>query len=372
MNRIVFRTIVLLVCLALLATSCSMPAQPTATQAEIPTKAPTKTPIPATETLLPPTDTPIPPTATAIPPIATVTATLTRTLGPLPTPIVPLADERYTIEGGGFSFQAPPDYSVETTLYSAKILSPDGMTVNITLSGQPNEEKKSLDDLRKEMTESEDFPVGEDVEIVDMTLSGEDALSLNMTVDIMMEANITMIMATPLDAVQVFSASFMVMDLSSFLGGEPPTEEETKVLQDTFTSILGSILFQEIPQSAHLPAFDLAKCSISEDETFGLSGDNPIILFKYPDSLLLGSDSRIGDYLAMLRGPNGEELKYELTGMSGTIMPGETTEDMKREVSVTYEGLSEPIILYILEVEPKTVDEIQQPQAPAGLTCAKQ
>jgi hypothetical protein len=352
-----FQITVLIVSLALLISSCGAPAQPTATLAPTATILPTNTPIPPTKTAIPPTNTP---TATFTPaPTSTPTAT--------PTPEVPMDGQRYIVEGGGYSFQAPADYTVETTLYTAKIVSPDAMSVVISLSGSPNEKKESLEDMQKQLAEPQEG-MPEDLEIGEpgsTTVGGEEAIKFEMTMTIMVPVTATTVIATPYNGAQKFNAQLTEMDFSELLGGlDLPVDAGSIPPQDIFNAILASVQFQEIPQAAYLSTFDLAQCAVSKDKTYGLSAENPIILYKYPEG------SRISDYFAMITGPKGEDVTYTaLPEAEGQLEAGETQIIWK--VAVSYEGLAQPVTFYIQEVIPTTIEELQQPLAPVGFACKK-
>lgn len=361
------RIAVLLVSLGLIIGGCGAPAQPAATI--MPTEAPTNTALPPTDTPIPPTDTPIPPTNT---PTATFTPEPTETATATPTLLVPLAEERYIVEGGGFSFQAPEGYEVTLTLYSASISDPGSMMSSITLSGSPNESGSTLAELQEEAVQSSAEEEGleglvEIGEIIPAAVGGEEALAFDLTISFMFTMNSKIVVATPRDGTQNFTAAVVEMEMGEFgalLGGESGTPEPgASTPQDAFDAILASVQFQEIPESAFLPALDAAKCVVSKDKTFGLTTENPIILYQYP------GESRVEDYFAMITGPKGQKVEYMMSGAELEIAQGESQQ--AEQWSVSYDGLATPVTFYIYETEPMTIDEYQQAPVPVGFTCAK-
>ena len=88
------------------------------------------------------------------------------------------------------------------------------------------------------------------------------------------------------------------------------------------------------------PFFDVV--DMAEDDTYGLTGENPIKVGE-------NSASNQRRYIASLAGPNGEVLSFNRTGSccayeSENAIFGSALVDV---YEVTYEGLKEPILLYI-------------------------
>jgi hypothetical protein len=347
----------LIILLALLLTGCN-PKTPTASLSSPapPTLTPTQTPQP--------TSTPVPPTQT---PTATFTPVPTATPTQTATPDIPLAGQRYVVEGGGFSFQAPLGYNVTTKLYSAQVVSADSLAV-ISLAGAPNLSGKTLADLKDEMAASQEgMPFQADIgEPVSTTIGGEDALMVDVTITIMAPMTSTVAVATPLNGTQEFEG--VVVDMAGLMGslfGSQGTMTETLATasKDVFNAILTSVKFQEIPKTAYLPALDLKQCAVSKDKAYGFSNDNPVILYRYPN------ENRIMDYFAMLTGPKGQVLDYQLAGTEASTETSTAPQAVK--YTVTYEGLSTPITLYVLETEPNKIEDYKPPLAPKGLICKK-
>jgi hypothetical protein len=102
------------------------------------------------------------------------------------------------------------------------------------------------------------------------------------------------------------------------------------------------------------PSPQLTECIVSTDPTYGYQKDNPIRV----GGGSFGGPSRERAYLDVLAGPEGQAVTYSRLGsleFGGTILD---------EYSLTYEGLSTPLIIYIDEYSFETL------MAPMGLTCA--
>lgn len=305
-----------------------------------------------------PTNTLIPSTNTLTPiNISETTAAQT----PMPSPNVPMAEQRYIVEGGGFSFQVPEGYSVTTKLYSAFIDSPDYM-ITFNLWGAPNEKQKGLVDLKQDTVEPEGYMSGlvESTEIMTTTIGGNEALMIDLTLSMMGTITTTVALATPNDGAQTFSGE--IVGNSAARGDEQirqtaQTGEPAVLTSDIFNAILATIEFQEIPQSANLPTIDLAHCPVSPDETYGLTQENPIVI-PYVDV----DESRVFDYLELITGPEGQSILYE---WANAVSPATNL------FSVTYEGLAVPVIFYIQEIEPMTTADLQLPLVPSGFACKK-
>jgi hypothetical protein len=67
------------------------------------------------------------------------------------------------------------------------------------------------------------------------------------------------------------------------------------------------------------------------------------------------------EYLKGLRGPKGQELRYERRGSIGGLPPAGGLLDM---YAVTYDGLEKPVTLYL------DMYRREEPRAPAGFKLA--
>jgi hypothetical protein len=371
MNHNLIRIFPLFAILTLLMNGCSGPAQPAPTAVPIATATPTSTPLLPTNTPIPPTETPLP-TDTPTP-AATATSTPTATLTP---PVLPpeyaaiLETERYQMPGGGFSFQAPAGYSVETGLYQASLTSPDS-TTEISLWGSPNIDQMTVAELEKTRT-SEQALQQEDqdtsLEMKNTNLGGEPALQLDLGTMGLITS--TTVMAFPLDSENTFTAMVVHLLMGDLFGPAGGQEGEgTFDHHQALAAVLASLQFYAVPQSAQLPDFDLAACAYAEDKTYGLSEANPILLYHYPDY----EPERIDAYLALMAGPNGETVERapnEVGAQAGfKVSFGESGMKPVKPILVTYQGLAEPITLYIQPLLPGLEDEITQPPIPIGFNC---
>jgi hypothetical protein len=315
-----------------------------------------------------PTDVPtLPPTATATPeptdtPVPTDTPTPVPTDTPVPTPTAtPVVNlgERVTIEGGGFSVQLPEGYqTIKQDNYSIIFMNEAFHT--LSFMGAPNVDQTTYEELMKQAAQSS--LGGGDVgglidpsQITQLTVDDQDAFGLKLEV---MGLDLQMVTVLPLEESQVFMG--MNMDMSSFLGSnENLTDEEkaaaTQKLEDIFMTVLGSVEFTQIPESAILPEITLETCAVSTDKDYGFSAEKPVKIGSYPIS-----DTRVVDYFNMLAGPNGEEITYTVnvdkTGVEGQAQT-------VAAFDVTYTGLTEPITIYI------DSGSYEQPLVPVGFTC---
>jgi hypothetical protein len=357
--------IIFSILMVLLAGCGGADTAPTATPAP-PTPLPSSTPLP-TDTPVP-TDTPLPTETPA--PTSTPTTTPTATLAP---PEIPeeyaalLEPRRIELPGGGFSFQAPLDYSVEVGLFEARLISPDTLT-EVHLKGSPNIDNSSISDLG--MRETAGSPSAEEegitIDTRQTTLGSEPAMEIE--IGMLDTISSTLVMATPLEGENVFSATVLHMLLNLFSdpnATEGPPVDHHQIL----AAVLSSMQFFPIPESAGLPAIDPAACSYADDRTFGLSEDNPILLYHYPNY----QEERIDEYLALLAGPNGEAvirtLGAEGAAAGSEFSLGQIAVEPVKQVFVTYAGLASPITLYIQPLAPTTEDDLTQPPIPTGFKC---
>jgi hypothetical protein len=99
-----------------------------------------------------------------------------------------------------------------------------------------------------------------------------------------------------------------------------------------------------------------SRCAISEDPTYGFATTNAI---------KVGGDSALGPsrevkYLNVLRGPNGESVRFRRLGS----LPGADRSTILDLYELTYDGIDKPMRLYVDEYH---FDELK---APMGLICA--
>ena len=368
MNTRSWHTILAAVIVLTLLAGCGSGAAETPTATPIPpTAMPSATPLP-TETPVP-TDTPLP-TETPTP-TNTPTPTLTPTFTP---PVIPteyadlLETERYQVPGGGFSFQAPVGYSVEAGLYEAYLISPDN-TTEITLSGSPNIDDSSIDDF--EMFVSEGSPSqdedGLSIDKKETMLGSEKAIQLEIGMMGMITS--TMIMVHPLGGENTFTGTVMHLPIDNLFA--VPSSDENKTAPDhrlALSAVLASVQFFPIPPSAMLPEIDPTACTYADENTFGLSEGNPIILYHYPDY----QSERIDEYLALLAGPDGVAVQRSTSeeGEAGVELSfSESGPDPVMQVFVTYKGLATPVTLYIQLLSPGLEDDLTQPPIPVGFQC---
>jgi hypothetical protein len=353
MNKFFFRMIVLVICLGLVLMGCDGGGAETIATELPPTVAPSAT--------LPPTNTPVPPTDTPVPPTSTPTNTPEPTA--TATPMVALS-ERIAAEGGGFSLQPPvgDQYIVNSNLYMVMILDMNTF-ITYNFQGTPNMDQDTLESLEKEFAEQNMV----DIELTPTTVAEEEAVTFTFSMEIMVPMTSTVVLATPNDQTQVFMGMLVEMDLGGFgelLGGEAPAADEgAPTPNDVFQAILSSVQFTEIPPEAIIPPLSPAACTVSVDEAYGKTTETPIILFAYPN------ENPSSDYITnILRGPNGEQVTVSNFETVGEAESGDT--EMFIKYTVTYDGLTEPIDLYILVTQPMTVEDIEQPPVPVGFTCA--
>lgn len=128
--------------------------------------------------------------------------------------------------------------------------------------------------------------------------------------------------------------------------------EQAEILWQTEGSpmlqvILDKLLFDEVQKPA--------RCGITEDPSYGTTEENPI---RVGNSNLYDGIAREEAYLDSLVGPQGQALTF-IRLKSILTESGETLDIYQ----VTYEGLTEPLILYL------DMYHYEDPLAPLGLSC---
>jgi len=117
--------------------------------------------------------------------------------------------------------------------------------------------------------------------------------------------------------------------------------------QVLFEAILGEVRFFEVARAS--------ACPISPDPNYGYSPEAPI---RVGNSNLYDGAAREEAYLQSLRGPGGEELRYER--LDAIKLEGLAVLDV---YELDYTGLENPLILYL---DMYTFEPLMLPQ---GLTC---
>ena len=306
--------------------------------------APTPTPFPTSTPTLTSTSTSTP----------TFVPTSTPTLIPTATSVIPLG-EKQIVEWGGFAFRPPVGYSVETKAYNSTIISPD-MSIIILLSGEPNINELSLDDLASEMSGSEEESP---VTLGGMTeINGEKGMTIAMDMGFF---KMDMVLALSRNGKQEFVASSMIMGGSGLSGGSD--SEIGPSPEDIIQEILRTVEFFDIPEEAYLPELDPTTCKVTTDKNYGFSEDNPVVVYSYP--LTDYTDK----YLQVIAGPNGEEVSV-VVNEETSVTVGPVT-GLPEPVShvLTYAGQNKQYTLYILKLTPEPGYIYQSPLIPAGFTC---
>ena len=106
------------------------------------------------------------------------------------------------------------------------------------------------------------------------------------------------------------------------------------------------------------PAAGQPPCAVSEDETYGLTPENPVPI----GGGALFVKARETRYLEALRGPAGQTLTYRRIGSRSA--PGDEM-TLLDEYEVTYEGLEKPVRLFL------NAYLYWEQQAPKGFTCGR-
>ena len=100
---------------------------------------------------------------------------------------------------------------------------------------------------------------------------------------------------------------------------------------------------------------------ISNDETYGVTPENPVHVGGVEDGIGPASERK---YLDQLRGPNGEEITYNRTSSccSFDTPRGFMGSGLLDVYEIKYSGQEKPIKIYI------NMYDYQSPKAPAGFT----
>lgn len=304
-----------------------------------------------TPTLLPTnTSTPTP----TLTPLPTSTPTPTPSLTPTATPIIPLG-EKQIVEWGGFSFCLPEGYDIESQAYSATLFSPD-MRLIMMLSGEPNVNETSLDDLVSDMSDNDEekpITLGETTEI-----NGEKGMVITMDMGFF---KMDMVLALPQNGKQEFVATSTIMGMSGLSGeddsGDKPSPE------DIVQEILRTVEFFDIPEEAHLSEISSATCKVATDKNHGFSKDNPVMVYSYP---LTDFTEK---YLQLIAGPNGEATSVTVNEETTITVDPATGISEPLPYIITYAGQNKQYTLYILKLTPEPGYVYQPPLIPVGFTC---
>ncbi len=322
---------VLLCVFALFLVACGALPQLTPTPTPTPTTEPTNTP---TRTI---TNTPLP----------TATATLTPTITPRPTntatiePTLALG-ELQVVADGGYTFQAPLNYEVEIDGPQIGVFDYAGTIIISIYGSTSNPLKLSEEEILNEFmsgvfyNDEGEYKM-EEPQIINV--DGVDGLAYNLKgtlSDLPFSGQAVIIMPNSNQFL------FGIGIANTWLDKKKWENEGNKV----FNGLINSISFR-IPKQAPTPA----GCTISTDETYGYTQENPIKV----GGDAFGGPSRERAYLDNLLGANGEKISYERTGSFGF---GDTILDA---FEITVSG--EKVILYIDEYA------FTKPFAPVGFTC---
>lgn len=327
--------------LVLLLAACGAQAEPeptsTATATVVPTATQTATAVPtatatATNTAVPPTETPTPePTATNTP-------------TPTPEPTVE-ASERLELAEGGYTIGSVPGYDVEAL--------PDGRTVTaagnvgtliITFTGvTPYTQGAAPDEIINEFLAEfasigdGEFVQGDESMIVVDGVEGTAVAVTGSLFGAPLKGLAILVMPSPTQ----FLFGLGVANLSN---DDQQWEKEGEVV---FTAFLSTVEFLEPGGETEMG------CTTAADPTYGYTQENPIKV----GGDAFGGPPRERAFLDNLFGPNGEPITYERVG---SLSFGDTILD---SYTITYDGLDEPIALYLDEYSYEPV------QAPVGFTC---
>jgi len=248
--------------------------------------------------------------------------------------------ERQRVEAGGYSLQIPSEFKIETHS-SQVIINKKDKTILVSMSLSPRKAETQtaaavLDAFIAEIVNGlQDFKAGKPYPAV---VGGMDGLAVDATA--------TMFGAKHSGRVTVVDTGkpgFLVA-FAFAVDGADGNGWKTDGAQ-VFDAILNSIQFFEPVAST------AATCTISSDESYGYTSENPI---------KVGGDDFDGPpreraYLDNLAGPKGEKISYVRRG-SNTF--GDTILDIFEITS-----LGKTITLYVDEYS------YTEPLAPAGFTC---
>lgn len=287
--------------------------------------APTATPIPS--------DTPLP--------TGTFTPVPTNTPEPSNTPTV--EPEPTVVAEGGFSFRAPAGYEVDVQGTQAGIFNEDRTIIISFVGATTNPQNLSTDeifdqfinallkkgngDLKKENPHS-------------VSADGADGLAYDITGTLFnfpVKGQAIVVMRS--NDQYVFG-----LGIANTGGNEKRWENEGS---EVFDGLINSIKFLTPKETSS----SSGSCSISTDETYGYTQENPIKV----GGDAFGGPPRERAYLDNLSGPNGEKVTYVRTG----DIPLENT--ILDNFKVTVAGKT--VNLYIDEYA------YSEPQAPVGFTC---
>ncbi len=278
--------------------------------------------------------------ATAIPTLTAAATAASNT--PTPTAQAALVmGDRLAVDEGGYSLQVPEGFTASKRGGQMTVSNTD-QSFLMSMSLAPRK-----DDMNTSAARLERFVANVKKDLNDLTVSGQygvtvggcEGLAVDVTGTLMGEMNTVRIVVVDTGEPGFFVAFAFMVDGADGLGW-----------QTTGRPALEAIL-QSVEFYAPVNASAGAGCTVSTDDSYGYSEDNPI---------RVGGDAYDGPpreraYLDNLAGPAGEPITYE---RSGSFDYGGTILDI-----FVISGLGEPVALYVDEYS------FSEPQAPAGFTC---
>jgi hypothetical protein len=280
------------------------------------------------------------PTATITP---QPTLTPTRTITPTPAP----ETREVNVESGGFSIMVPVDFETNLNQGVLTIFNNDG-TLIISITGTPYEgSSNNLDDVINgfvegvasnggKLDQSEPYPI---------VVNGVEGLAADLTGTLFDEPTEGKVFAV------LPQADFLILGL-----GISNVTEDAQAWKANgsiiFQGLIDSMQFTEIQNTSEPVDNGTTSCTISTDDTYGYTQENPIEV----GGDAFDGPSRERAYLDNLLGTNGESLSYEREGSLSTDI---TILDAYK---VTGPGID--TVLYLDEYN------YSDPQAPVGFTCA--
>lgn len=300
-----------------------------------------------TSFLVPPTATPTltltpAPTQTHTPTI-TPTHTLTPSQTPLPTG-TPTADflselwEPQILNGGQFSYQPVHGYNIEYSDYGLAIADEDHAIVIMIQSFTDMDTDALIDEFSRQMLDLVMGKMAAQYQVIQsypLKIDDKEGLAFEISGSTSNNSFMGMSVAVKQDTDRILYGLATGFEVE----GEDHWNNEGK---DLFNKIISSIKF--IATSADA-------CPVSTDSTYGFTQENAI---KVGGDWFKGPEHERA-YLDNLKGPNGEDVKYERLGSLGF---GDIIQD---EYQVSYNGKS--VILYL------DMYNFEELYAPVGFTC---
>ena len=244
--------------------------------------------------------------------------------------------ETATIEHGGFNYRHVLGYQ-ETYRPGIVTLSSDDEEVLLAIGGGATPEGTTVEEglegfLVNVATNIEDLAASEPFST---TVGGVEGLAVDITGYMYGDDSEGRI-------------AYVITDNSQFLvlfGNAPKGRWQTEGIA-VFQALMDSVSLFEPPPMENL-------CPVTADPSYGYSKDNPI---KVGEGDIFKGPALERAYLDLLRGPDGQLIKYERLGSEGH---GDTMLDAYQ---VTYNGASVVLYLDMYHLEPLKI--------PVGFTCA--